>query len=231
MNEKDFSRFWSHVQVGGEDECWPWMAGVSKRGFGKFWIGGDCRGAHVYAWETMNGPLNRRDVVHKCGNRLCCNPIHILLATGPETTEIRFWKNVAKGGPDECWEWIGTRYGGYGVMSVGDHGVQAYRLSYEINIGPIPEGMCVCHHCDNPPCVNPAHLFIGTSADNMADKVRKNRHARGEQTNHFILTEPKVREIKNMLWALSDRELSGEYGVSPDVIYAIRRGRNWKHVQ
>lgn len=91
----------------------------------------------------------------------------------------RFWKWVQKG--DGCWLWTGRiSPTGYGLFdwyrSVRSHPRLAHRMMYTLSVGPIPEGLCVLHRCDNPPCVNPAHLFIGTQQDNMADKVAKGRH-------------------------------------------------------
>ena len=96
------------------------------------------------------------------------------------TWQERFWAKVNKGTDAECWEWNASRNSfGYGQLTiVGPNGKRprtTHRLSWELHVGPIPEGMCILHRCDNPPCVNPAHLFIGTKADNYRDMRAKGR--------------------------------------------------------
>jgi hypothetical protein len=89
----------------------------------------------------------------------------------------RFWSKVAIKGADECWEWKASRYpGGYGKFSIKDRYQQAHRLAWRLSNGEIPSGQNILHKCDNPPCVNPNHLFLGTQTDNMHDMMAKNRH-------------------------------------------------------
>lgn len=93
-------------------------------------------------------------------------------------TEKRFWERVNKQ-PDGCWLWTGTtNLRGYGILARNNTMQLAHRFSYELHKGVIPDGMFVCHSCDNPPCVNPDHLWLGTNADNVSDMVAKGR-ARG----------------------------------------------------
>lgn len=103
-----------------------------------------------------------------------------------ENVIARFETKFEKG--DGCWEWLagksgGSGYGAFGMMLPGKSGymvsVQAHRAAWMIYCGPIPEGMCVCHHCDNPGCVNPDHLFLGTRKDNTQDMIAKGRHIEG----------------------------------------------------
>ena len=95
--------------------------------------------------------------------------------------EERFWKRVSKpDDPDKCWQWTGGKSSlGYGDMMIEGKRIGAHRFSYQLHHGPIPEGMWICHHCDNPKCINPDHLFIGTHQDNSNDKIKKGRDVQG----------------------------------------------------
>ncbi len=139
---------------------------------------------------------------------------------------------------DECIVWpLSVIHDGYGRLRQGERTIQTHRLAYEKRIGPIPEGMCVLHHCDNPPCMNYKHLFLGTVIDNNEDKRQKKRHLFGEKHPLHKLTEESVREIRaKYIRDLSDRDkrqlwLAEEFGVDKSVISAIIRRKIWKHVQ
>lgn len=130
-----------------------------------------------------------------------------------------------------CWLWLGTyNFYGYGLFHSRGKQRGAHRFSWEFYRGPIPEGMHVLHHCDNPSCVNPDHLFIGTHQDNMADKTAKGRTnpLRGEECKSTKLTNEDALNIFNS--KLSVPELSKAYGTSHTTIYTIRRGESWKHI-
>jgi hypothetical protein len=116
---------------------------------------------------------------------------------------------------------------GYAVVSKkGERtSVRGHRLVYEAVWGDIPEGMDVCHHCDNPPCVNPAHLFLGTNIDNKFDSVSKGRHAFGCRVNTNILSIEQVLAIKAD--QRRTHEIAAEYGVNWSTIGDIRSGKNW----
>lgn len=150
----------------------------------------------------------------------------------------RFWERVSPGlpGGGACWEWCGARTAaGYGLISEGGREgkqVYAHRLSFEIHMGPIPDGLHVCHHCDNPGCVNPMHLFVGTPAVNAQDKVRKGRHPRGERHAHAKLDSADVAMIRERYAAggVSQCMLALEYGVSRGCIEHVIQRSTWAEV-
>ncbi|AUR85686.1 homeodomain-like protein [Vibrio phage 1.079.O._10N.286.45.E9] len=133
-----------------------------------------------------------------------------------------------------CWEVEPTARGGYGKISMLGKTMLYHRASFELHVGKIPDGMMVCHKCDNPRCVNPIHLFIGTAKDNMDDKIAKGRHVGAKKgSNHHgaKLVEWQVKEIKNLLnTGESQYKIAEMYGVSQTSINNIKTGKRWKYV-
>lgn len=155
--------------------------------------------------------------------------------------EARFWALVDKRGPDECWNWKTRGHSfGYGKLHRADENgsreVLAHRASWELANGPITGGLHVLHKCDNPRCVNPAHLFLGTQTENNADRARKGRtvipHRRGEENNKAKLKAEQVLEIRRRYEAggISIRQLAREYGVTFAPIQLILSGKTWRHL-
>lgn len=147
----------------------------------------------------------------------------------------RFWSKVDIRGPEECWPWTACKCHGYGYIYYMDGKYRrSHRVVYKLIIGPIPDGMCVLHHCDNRACVNPAHLFLGTKADNSADMVRKGRsHNRnGELNGRSKLTENQVISIRQEYEQgnISHRNLANMYGVEKAAIGKIIRRENWRYL-
>jgi HNH endonuclease len=157
----------------------------------------------------------------------------------------RFWAKVDRRGPDECWPWKASRRShGYGVFWAGSKRANgdnimegAHRSAYRLLVGPIADGLFVCHKCDNPPCVNPAHLFLGTQLDNMADAVAKGRHVsppnrRGPHpwsAKVDATTVTRIREL-HANGGITQQWLADQYGLSQTAVGEIIRRQSWKHI-
>ena len=165
------------------------------------------------------------------------------------TFEERFWSKVYRsGGPDACWVWTGCRSGkGYGQIGVNGHTQRAHRVAWLLVNGPISDGLCVLHRCDNPPCCNVGRcLFLGNHADNVADKVAKGRQARGgahgsrlhpellargEANGNARLTIADVFAIRAAAQrGESQRAIAIHYGVSRRNVRNIVHRERWAHV-
>jgi hypothetical protein len=142
----------------------------------------------------------------------------------------RFWSKVEKteGG---CWNWMGIKdRKGYGVTSKKTQHIRCHRMSYRIAYGDFPNNLHVLHKCDNPSCVNPSHLFLGTNADNMKDKCMKGRQANGERSGGGKITKPQVIAIRELYKTMSTSQIAKQFNVSYSAIRSIVVGKTWKHL-
>lgn len=145
----------------------------------------------------------------------------------------RFWQKVSIKGPRSCWEWQALKRRGYGIASHSDGLSNAHRIAWFLVNGEIPPGHDICHRCDNPSCVNPAHLFAGTTKENIQDMERKGRarHPRGEQNGRARLNEEQVRQIKALMGSgMSMRSVARQFNANSGTIFGIWTGKIWKHV-
>lgn len=142
--------------------------------------------------------------------------------------EDRFWEKVDVRGPDECWEWTAARSDrGYGRID----DQQATHVAYSLKVGPIPEGMWVLHRCDNPPCCNPSHLFLGDNAINTQDKVDKGRQRRGETAPLSKLKDDQIREMRRLReQGETVKSIAAKFGIHYQTVYKIVTYSRWKHV-
>lgn len=141
--------------------------------------------------------------------------------------------------PDQCWIWTGAKSNfGHGRMKVGKKLLSPHRLAYEVFVRDLNEGEMVCHHCDNPSCVNPRHLFAGSNSDNMKDAAAKGRlrqqtdpsYLQGENRKTAKLNDEKVREIRRSAGVVSVKDLAAKFGVHRCVIQNVIKRTRWKHV-
>ena len=146
----------------------------------------------------------------------------------------KYWAKVEIGKIDECWEWTGSKTpDGYGNMWDGRRSSTAHRFAWEIKNGSIPYGMFVCHTCDNPSCQNPAHLFLGTPADNMTDMVAKGRSLKGSTNGQSKLSSDDVREIRRIYATgkVTQDAIAKIFGVAQSNIHNIIYRKKWGHIK
>lgn len=146
--------------------------------------------------------------------------------------ENKFWAKVPSNkDSNECWEWLGTKSSdGYAELKYKRKHIRANRIMWEMVNGQIPNGMIICHRCDNPACVNPHHLFLGTQMDNMHDKIAKGRHSYGENHKLHKLT---IRQVKQIRKQVSERtatmsQIARNMNVSLTTISSIVHEKTWK---
>lgn len=147
----------------------------------------------------------------------------------PRPADQRFREKYAVDAATGCWDWTATKnQKGYGRFTTDYSTFSAHRFAWSMENGEIPDGAFVLHTCDNPACVNPAHLFLGSNADNMADKVAKGRQAQGVGNAYSKLTEAQVMAIRADTRLL--RVIGDEYGINKTQVSRIRRRTAWRNL-
>jgi hypothetical protein len=229
--EREFNKYAFEKQINGKCKCQmpDHVEDITGNKYGRLSVIGF---SHIGNFKNSQTSYWR--CICECGNAIIkakpqiCR-INRLVSCGcgrKQTNKEIFHTMYEK--TEGCWNWKGkTNPGGYGKWNQR----AASRRAYEYAFGAIPKGLQVCHTCDNRKCVNPDHLFLGTISENMKDKVRKNRQARGSKIGSSILTEEKVLEIRKMRLQNNDYEtIAKHFGLKWDTVRRACKGPGWSHV-
>lgn len=167
--------------------------------------------------------------------KYCSNRCQLDWQGHPDRVLEKFWKHVKIDSMTGCWQWTGGKNEfGYGIFCTDKRRIRTHRYCWELFKEPIPKGMCICHHCDNPSCINPDHMFIGTQAENMADMRKKHRGSTkprpGTENPAAKLSEQQVRIIFSMNGTVRAEEVAQVFNVKKTSVYNIWSRITWKHL-
>jgi hypothetical protein len=243
MDPRVVEKFWNCVEK--TSFCWNWTGFLDKKGGPVIRMSNGIKNGKVSLKEysprrisllLIGAELNPKLQVQPwCKNRFCVNPDHL-----GHGDEARFWNKVQKLKEEDggCWVWTaGQDKDMYGKFSYWNKDklqfIRAHIYSWFLYSGRVPpEGVQVCHKCDHPYCVNPDHLFLGTTQDNTKDRDDKNRQCKGEASPHAKLTEEKVKEIRELFATgnYTRQQLSDLFKVSTSTMSYIILRKTWKHI-
>lgn len=225
-------RFWEKVDK--TEGCWLWLGSRNPSGHGQFNLGRRGAGmalAHRWSWEFHHGPVGVRfTLTQTCGERTCVRPDHMRIVSSGATFADRFWSRVQK--TDGCWLWTGsTQQAGYGTVNVGGGKFdRAHRVAWRLSRGADADKF-VCHRCDNPRCVRPDHLFLGTHEENMADMRAKGRSRTGSKNPLAKLTDADVFAIRcSHAMGIPRASIANRHGIGRGTVTKIVARRAWRHV-
>jgi hypothetical protein len=229
-------RLESHII--SKDGCWLTDLLTLKNGKTQISIEGKMKSTHRVVYEIDKGEIpDGMYVNYTCQNPGCINPDHLFLSSSKrEYKKVDIQQRLEGHIIDKSCCWItdlASNNQGYPVIRSEGKTINASRLMYKLHYKTeIPKDICVCHKCDNPHCINPSHLFLGTKKENSQDMLHKNREARGDKLPQTKLTEVQVKEIKLLLAKgdLSKGKIGKLFGVSSATIWDIEKGITWKYV-
>lgn len=224
LTEEESQRFWAKVNK--TNGCWLWTGKSTKKGgFGSFQIRGENVSPHRISYMIHSGEnASGRDVKRTCDNPSCVNPDHLFVKERSIPIKDRFWDKVDKSG--DCWLWTGAKdKKGYGYVGSYTKNTAflgtrlAHRISWSLhNNKTAPKHLVVRHKCDNPSCVNPEHLELGTTKDNIQDMIK-----RGRANYRRKIGEEEASEIKLLLEkGMSQRNVASIFNVSSSTISRIK---------
>jgi hypothetical protein len=213
--------------------CWYWTGASYGNGPKLMVKGKQCLVRRLAYTEHIGDIPSAGCVSSSCGEKLCVNPSHLSLSVhGKKRTSIEQKLTNYTVLDSGCWEWQGYKLnGGYGAFKHRGKMITAHRASFEQYNGAIPESMCVCHTCDNRGCINPAHLWLGTSAENTKDRHSKGRSAVGSRVGGAKLTESIVKSMRAFSGTLSNKEVAEKFALPYRHVHKIMTGSMWRHVQ
>lgn len=184
--------------------------------------------AHRLSWTLFRSKLSAEDVVTRiCESRSCVSPDHLVLKGSPGWLESQCAVQ-----PNGCWVWRNRcNAGGYGRFIVGGKDYLAHRFSFELFKGEIPKGMGALHTCDNPPCVNPEHIYAGAAKQNTCDMLSKGREAWGDRAGSGKLSADQVRAAFDMRRnGLLQREIADRLGVTQSSVSRLLSKQSWRRL-
>ncbi len=224
------NRLFNKINIKGENDCWPWSGYVKKQdGKGYININKNPVGVQKVVYELEKGIVDKNfPIITSCGNKLCCNAKHLL----HDIVSV-FWNKVNIKEEDDCWPWKeGASPKGYGQFYDRKNVWRAHRYAYKIVQGDIPDKLFVCHTCDNPPCCNPKHLFLGDNQSNVDDMMNKKRKRVGSDCRNAKLNESQVIKIRKMYKTGNYTLVSlGElFKVDCSTIGNLITKKTWKHI-